>query len=203
MALGRTIRASAFFAGMAFAIVQVFPHFLGANVMASKRKIKPTGDANPDPISGEPGAHPVGTGVGAAITGAAAGVAGGALAGPIGAAAGAVVGAIAGGLAGKAVEETFDPTAEDAYWKANFHQRPYVDKGGDYETYRPAYQYGWEARRRHADRRFEDVEPELATGWPNAKTKSKLDWDKARQAARDAWDRVERQLPGDVDGSGK
>src|SRR4029077_18614744 len=34
-------------------------------------------DSNPDPITGEPGAHPVGTGVGAALAGAAAGAAGG------------------------------------------------------------------------------------------------------------------------------
>lgn len=167
--------------------------------MASKRKSTPSADANPDPISGEPGAHPVGTGLGAAITGAAAGVAGGALAGPVGVVAGAVVGAIAGGYAGKAVEETFDPTAEDAYWRANYRQRPYVDKGGDYEVYRPAYEYGWQARRQHADRQFDDVEPELKAKWMKTSSKSQLEWDKAKHAARDAWDRVGRALPGEGD----
>jgi len=170
--------------------------------MARKHK-NASKDSNPDPISGEPGAHPVGTGVGAAITGAAAGLAGGALAGPVGAVAGAVVGAVAGGFAGKAVEETFDPTAEDAYWRANYRQRPYVAQGGDYDTYRPAYQYGWEARRQHAGRRFEDVESELETGWAKTRAKSSFGWDKAKHAARDAWDRVERALPGDADGDGK
>ena len=62
-------------------------------------------DANRDPISGEPGAHPVGTGVGAAAGGAAAGAAGGLVGGPIGAAAGAVVGGVVGGLAGKSIAE--------------------------------------------------------------------------------------------------
>ena len=55
---------------------------------------------NLDPITDEPGAHPVGTGIGAtggAVAGAAAGLAGG----PIGAALGGVVGAVVGGLAGK------------------------------------------------------------------------------------------------------
>ena len=37
-------------------------------------------DANRDPITNEPGAHPVGTGLGAALGGAAAGVATGAFA---------------------------------------------------------------------------------------------------------------------------
>ena len=59
-------------------------------------------DANRDPITNEPGAHPVGTGVGAALGGAAAGAAAGAFGGPVGAVVGGVAGAVAGGLAGKA-----------------------------------------------------------------------------------------------------
>lgn len=153
---------------------------------------KQTRDVNPDPITGEPGSHPVGTGVGAAITGAAAGMAGGALGGPIGAAVGAAVGAVAGGYAGKAVEEELDPTAEDAYWRANYRNRPYVDKATDYEAYRPAYQYGWESRSHHHGRRFEDVETELENGWQKRPGKSSLSWEKAKQAARDAWDRLDR-----------
>ena len=101
-------------------------------------------DANRDPISGEPGAHPVGTGVGAAAAGAAAGAAGGLIAGPAGAAAGAVIGAVAGGLAGKGVAESIDPTVEDAYWQENYTQRPYYEKNNAYEDYRPAYRFGWE-----------------------------------------------------------
>ena len=166
------------------------------------KKNKPA-DTNPDPISGEPGAHPVGTGVGAAVAGAAAGAAGGALAGPAGAVAGAVVGAVAGGYAGKAAEEAIDPTAEDAYWRTNYKNRPYVEKGTEYETYRPAYEYGWESRRQHANRRFDDVEPDLARGWQKSRGHSQLGWEKAKQAARDAWDRVEQAIPGDADGDGK
>src|SRR5437016_2816375 len=109
-----------------------------------------------DPLSGEPGAHPVGTGVGAAVgggvlgtglgaAGAAAAVGGtlGSAAGPAGAIIGAVAGGIAGGLAGKAIAEKFEPTAEHAYWEKNYQSRPYVDKGVPYDDYRPAYQYGW------------------------------------------------------------
>jgi uncharacterized protein (TIGR02271 family) len=66
-------------------------------------------NTNRDPITGEPRAHPVGTGAGAAaggVTGAAVGMAGG----PIGAGVGAAVGAVAGGLAGKGTAEHFNPT---------------------------------------------------------------------------------------------
>ncbi len=67
-------------------------------------------DANRDPITGEPGSHPVGTGLGAAAGGAAAGAAVGTVAGPVGTGIGAAVGAVAGGLAGKAAGEHFNPT---------------------------------------------------------------------------------------------
>ena len=56
-------------------------------------------DLNADPITGEPGSHPVGTGVGT-TAGAIAGAAVGSLGGPIGAAIGGVAGAIAGAAAG-------------------------------------------------------------------------------------------------------
>ncbi len=66
-------------------------------------------DANRDPLTGEPGSHPVGTGVGALGAGAAGGAIG-AVGGPIGAGIGAAVGAVIGGLGGKAAAEHFDPT---------------------------------------------------------------------------------------------
>jgi uncharacterized protein (TIGR02271 family) len=65
--------------------------------------------ANRDPITGEPGAHPVGTAAGAAAMGA-AGAAVGSAAGPIGTGVGAAAGAVVGGLAGSAAGEHFDPT---------------------------------------------------------------------------------------------
>jgi uncharacterized protein (TIGR02271 family) len=64
---------------------------------------------NRDPITREPGSHPVGTGSGA-LVGGAAGAALGAPAGPVGSAVGAGVGAVAGGLGGKAAGEAMNPT---------------------------------------------------------------------------------------------
>jgi phage tail tape-measure protein len=97
-----------------------------------KRKPKAT-DTNRDPITDEPGAHPVGVGIGAAAGGAAAGAALGAAAGPVGTVAGAVVGGVAGGLAGKGIAEEINPTAEDAYWKEHYRDRPYITKGTKYD----------------------------------------------------------------------
>jgi hypothetical protein len=106
--------------------------------------------------------------------------------------AGAGICAVAGGLAGKAVEEQFDPTAEDAYWRANYRGRPYIEKGAAYEAYQPAYQYGWEARNRSRDREFDEIEPELKKGWTSRH--SKLGWEQAKKATRDAWDRVRQGM---------
>ena len=147
-------------------------------------------DANRDPISGAPGAHPVGVGAGAATAGAAGAAVGGVVGGPIGAAVGAAVGAVAGGMAGKGMAEGVNPTVEDEYWRRHHDTRPYA-ASGTYDEYRPAYQYGWEARGQHAGKRFEDVEADLKRGWDKVRAKSSLTWDRARHATRDAWDRVE------------
>lgn len=144
---------------------------------------------NRDPISGEPGAHPVGVGVGAA-TGGALGAGIGAVGGPIGAAIGAGIGAIAGGLAGKGVAEAVDPTVEEQHWRNSYINRPYVKAGARYEDYGPAYQYGWENAQRYAGRRFDDAERDLANGWTSARRHSMLDWNDARPAVRDSWDRI-------------
>ncbi len=147
-------------------------------------------DTNRDPLSGEPGAHPIGTGLGAALGGAAAGAATGTLAGPVGTVVGAALGAIVGGLAGKSVAESFDPSLEDAYWRTNFTERPYVAAGSSFDDYGPAYGYGVASFSRHHGRSFDDVEADLARDWTSARGISNLDWALARNAARDGWGRV-------------
>lgn len=147
-------------------------------------------DENRDPISGEPGAHPVGTGLGAAAAGAATGALGGAVGGPVGAAVGAVVGAVAGGLAGKGVAESVDPTVEDTYWRQNHAKQPYAAATDSYDQYGPAYQYGYESHAHHAGKTFDDVESHLAQGWNKVKGESKLEWEKAKHATREAYNRV-------------
>ena len=154
-------------------------------------------DHNEDPITGEHGAHPVGTGAGAAMGGAAAGAAGGAVAGPVGAVVGAVVGGVAGGLAGKAIAESIDPTVERAYWEGEYENRPYYDKDVDYDSYAPAYQHGWEGRARHSDRTYDAAEADLRRDWEASEHNTRLSWDKAQPAVRDAWYRIDETCSND------
>lgn len=152
-------------------------------------------DRNPDPITGAPGSHPVGTGIGAAGAGMAGVAIGTAVAGPIGTvvggAIGAVVGAVAGGLAGKGVAEAIDPTTEDAYWRDNYSSRSYVTKGAKYDDYQPAYRYGWESRKAHLGKTFDQAEPTLSQTWAAKRGTSAMSWDQARPACKDAWDRCD------------
>lgn len=145
---------------------------------------------NRDPITGAPGAHPVGTG-GGAVAGGVTGAVAGAVGGPLGVVAGAAIGAVAGGLLGKGVAEAFNPSEELEYWRASFPTRPY--KGDvDFEMFEPAYSVALDTYR-NADRPglpFESIEPTLERDWPSNRGDSTLPWKEARHAAKDAWDRL-------------
>lgn len=150
-------------------------------------------DANRDPLSGAPGAHPVGVGAGAAGGGVAGAAIGAAVGGPIGAGVGAVVGAVAGGLGGKGVAEVVNPTAEHDYWRVEYAKRPYIASGATYDHYAPAYQFGWESYEGHgtSGKSFNEVEPVLQREWENRRVNPKMTWMQARDATSDAWHRVE------------
>jgi len=165
----------------------------------SEHKHEP--DAKHDPISGESGAHPVGTGIGAAGAGATGAAIGGAVGGPVGAVVGSVIGAVTGGLVGKGVAESIDPTVEDAYWRQNYVSQPYVEPDRFYEDYQPAYRTGFEGYGRYYEtgKSYDELEPELRRDYEtNYDTSSNLSWEKAKYATRDAWHRVERAIPGDA-----
>lgn len=117
--------------------------------------------ANRDPISGEPGSHPVATGVGAAGAGAIGTVAGVLLGGPIGGMLGAVAGGVAGGYAGKVVGENADPTKDDDYWRTNHRTEDYDGRG--YDEYAPAYRAGFDGYARYSasGRTFDEAEAEI------------------------------------------
>lgn len=151
------------------------------------------GSANLDPISGAPGAHPIGTGLGAALGGAAAGAAIGTVVGPVGTLIGASVGAIVGGLAGKGVAELIDPTVEQAYWRTEFAARPYVGAESSFDDYAPAYALGVRSYDKNGPASFDEQESRMSAEWERARGTSPLDWERARPAARDAWERVSRR----------
>ena len=147
--------------------------------------------ANRDPITGAPGAHPVGTGMGAAAGGA-TGAAIGSVAGPVGTLVGAAVGAIAGGLAGKGVAEMVDPTVEDAYWRDAHGKQPYYSKGREYDAFAPAYRTGYEGRSKYDGRSFDEVESDLQADYK--RHNGKLDWVDVKDATRNAWNRVDTRV---------
>jgi uncharacterized protein (TIGR02284 family) len=145
-------------------------------------------DLNRDPLTDEPGSHPVGTGVGAA-GGAVAGAAAGMMGGPVGAAVGGVVGAVVGGLAGRAAAEAVNPTAEEAHWRENYNREPYYEQGRTFDDYAPAYRLGLTGRTRYEED-WDTAEPNLASEWESARGGSSLSWEQARPASRAAWDRI-------------
>jgi uncharacterized protein (TIGR02284 family) len=151
-------------------------------------------DLNRDPITDEPGAHPVGTALGG-TGGAVAGAAAGAIAGPLGAAVGGIVGAVVGGLAGKAAAEAVNPTAEEAFWRENYDKEPYYQSGRSFDDYGPAYRYGLNSRMKE-DEHFTAVEPRLASEWESNRGNSTLNWESARPASMAAWDRTDRLMRG-------
>lgn len=146
--------------------------------------VPPHGDRNPDPITDAPGSHPIEVGVGAALGGAASGAAVGSVAGPVGTAVGAALGAVAGGYAGKGIGELIDPTTEDNWLRDNFSSRPYVREGETFEAHAPAYRYGATAESQYGEGKFDEIEEDLKSGW-----EGDMEWDRARDAARDAYDR--------------
>ncbi len=93
------------------------------------------------------------------------------------------------------IVEMLDPAAEEALWRENHAREPYYEPGTTYEDYHPAYRAGWEARIRYAGRAFEEIEGQLEIEFRRCCAASRLGWDKARNAARAAWQRFEATDP--------
>ena len=161
---------------------------MGLNTREKKFDLPPRGSRNADPITDEPGAHPIEAGIGAAVAGAASGLVVGSMAGPVAAAIGAAVGAVAGGYAGKGLGEMIDPTTEDLAGCTDpvpSPSNPYVKKGESFETYVPAYRYGAEAEARYGDAGIDLMDEQLQRDWEASKD-SDMPWTKAKAAVHDA-----------------
>ncbi|MBC7624765.1 MAG: hypothetical protein H7232_15430 [Aeromicrobium sp.] len=164
------------------------------NQIVTKTVVTNDADLNRDPISGTPGAHPIGTGVGAASGGLAGAAVGMAFGGPIGSVIGATVGAVAGGLTGSSAGEAVNPTAEETFWRETFIREPYYTQGRDFAYYAPGFRAGWEGRVRHDGRTFEAAEADLFTDYNASKSEVDPSWIDVRSAARAAWNRVDQRL---------
>lgn len=143
------------------------------------------------PIGGAVGAA-VGAAAGAAAVGAAQGAALGTPGGVPGMAAGIAVGGVVGALAGKGLAQKINPTTEDAYWSYNYKFRPYVQKDETYDTYRNAYQHGISSFVKYEGRPYDEVEVDLSRDWSSQPDYVSLPWDKAKNAARDAYERLHK-----------
>lgn len=145
---------------------------------------------NRDPITGEPGAHPLGTGLGT-TGGAMAGAAiGAAIGGPVGGVAGTVVGGVVGAYGGRSVAEAVNPTEEEQYWRENHPQQPYSSSDFVYEDYAPAYRTGFEGFTKYSGKKYEEIEDDLALDYEKNAIGAPLPWDRARPAAKAAWDKL-------------
>ena len=81
--------------------------------------------------------------------------------------------------------------ADHAFWRRNWSGRDYVEPGTTYDQdWGPAYRYGVENFIRDPGRHFNEREAELSQGWPGSRGDSRLDWDQARFASLDAWQRA-------------
>jgi len=116
-----------------------------------------------------------------------------------------VSGATDADLAGTTADRDFNPSVHDIYWREQHTREPYYRKDYTYDDYAPAYRTGYETAGRYLGqgRRFDDLESELHANYEGIKGKSRLAWQDAKEAARAAWHRVERLLPGDADGDGR
>ena len=153
-------------------------------------------DANRDPITGEPGSHPVGTTAGAAAMGGLATMAGLGIAGPIGGAVGALLGTAVGASLGHNAAEAVNPTYGDVEpeLRDTFATRPYATDRR-YEDYQGAYAFGTSERVRLRESQWDDtVEADLRSRWESMPENSSLRWDDARGAVRDAWDTTDRRF---------
>lgn len=92
---------------------------------------------------------------------------------------------------------------EDDYWREHYSSRPYVRADEPYDTYEPAYRYGYRTRLERLDDSWEAVEDDLEAGWDRFKQSSRLTWLEAKDAVRDGWHHIERALPGDFDRDGR
>lgn len=145
---------------------------------------------NRDPLSGEHGSHPIGTGVGTAGGGLAGAAIGAAIGGPLGAAVGAVVGGVAGAYSGHGVAEAVNPTVEEKFWQEHHAAQPWAEKDLPYEHYAPAYKTGYEGVLKYAGKHYDEIELDLARDYEKNDANPAIPWDRARPAVRAAWHRV-------------
>jgi len=100
---------------------------------------------------------------------------------------------------------TIDRTAEQKYWQNQFRNESYYEPGKKFEDYEPAYRTAIEGYDRYSDTSptFDAAEQSLKADYEKLKDQTELGWDKAKNAAKAAWHRLEKAMPGDADRDGR
>ncbi len=83
-----------------------------------------------------------------------------------------------------------DIDAEADYWRGAYVHRPYMLAGASFADFGPAYAFGAGAHHRFSGRPFDEVETDMAKEWDQHRGTSSLSWERAKEAARDAWSRI-------------
>ncbi len=81
----------------------------------------------------------------------------------------------------------------DNQWRELYSSRSYVQKDGQYEDYQLAYQIGHEGCDRYTGKSFDEAETELQRDYEAISAQKggdSLNWDKVKEAVRDAWDQA-------------
>ena len=76
--------------------------------------------------------------------------------------------------------------------------RTLADNRG-YEAYQPGYRYGFESAKRHAGRKWDEIESDLRSGWDRYEHRGQSAWENIKDAVRNAWDRVTGDRPRGTD----
>ena len=124
------------------------------------------------------------------ITGVLAGAAIGTMAGPVGVLLGGIAGAIGGWWSGRAIAEAAEDLTESEETYYQDHVRRAGNRDADEAEVKGAFYLGHiaAANPAYADRRFDEVEPELERGWRNSDT-TRTDWRAVRDRCRDGFTR--------------
>ena len=80
-------------------------------------------------------------------------------------------------------------TDEETYWRENYKNRPYAGSQS-YETFGPAYRFGYDAYERYPDKSWTDVESDLSREWGTYEHRGQSTWQQMKNAVKDAWDRM-------------
>ena len=97
------------------------------------------------------------------------------------------------GLTGSGVNQgTFsgDWNLDQAWWRENFRNRPYVTADRRFEDYEPGYRFGYQSLSRYRGKNWNDVESNLSSDWQHFEGRGQSTWENVKDSVRDAWDSI-------------